>query len=384
MRGIADADASDLGAALLQTPARRNSSISSNPGNSNPGLRPRGKSAPALARTSSWDRLARLKNHVEVTLIHEDGAPQTIGRVLPDQLTSGASLRSTIFNLVSTMLGSGMLSLPWVFAQLGLAGGLAMMLLVPLIGDRTIAYVTAAVDRANSKQRLRPLESSDDSSPPKEQATPPGYANFPEIVEASLGRGPALLAAVSLILLSFAVLVSYVVVVKALLPSQLEWLMRAAGIDLSVVPPPPASLALVVVACVALVPLSSLPSMEQVKYASVASVVLVYGFVLCVCAAGALRLHESPEAFDAFAGEDAEWWRGGIADWLKCFPVVCFSFLCHMNVPVMYSEMRRQKYRASPSRWSSKVGKFGGVPPHPLCCYPPFAFPARACHDETS
>jgi hypothetical protein len=53
-------------------------------------------------------------------------------------------------------------------------------------------------------------------------------------------------------------------------------------------------------------------------------------------------------------------------------------------VPVMYSEMRRQKYRASPSRWSSKVGKFGGVPPHPLCCYPPFAFPARACHDETS
>ena len=61
-----------------------------------------------------------------------------------------------------------------------------------------------------SRSPLATNRATSDAS--KEQTTPPGYANFPEIVEASLGRGPALLAAVSLILLSFAVLVSYVVV----------------------------------------------------------------------------------------------------------------------------------------------------------------------------
>lgn len=327
MEPATEAARRDLSAALLP-PERRAS------------LPPPSLSAPVsgrgVPRSTSWDRFARLANHVEVTLIHEDGAPQTIGRTLPEALTSGASLRSTVFNLVSTMLGSGMLSLPWVFAQLGLGGGLTIMLLVPLVGDRTIAFVTAAADRASARQRLRPPPAADKASTQQTrdiqglfEVSERGAApNFPEIVEASLGRGPALLAAVSLILLSFAVLVSYVVVVKALLPSQLEWLMHAAGVPPSV-PPPSAGWALACVAAVALVPLSSLPSMEQVKYASVASVVLVYGFVLCVCAAGALELHDSPAAYDAFAGADAEWWRGGLADWLRCFPVVCFSFLCH-------------------------------------------------------
>ena len=80
-------------------------------------------------------------------------------------------------------------------------------------------------------------------------------------------------------------------------PTQLELLAHAlAGTPLDA--PPRRSLCLGLVSAIALVPLSSLDAMEKVKYASVASVVLVYTFVGCVCAAGALRLLESRQAYD--------------------------------------------------------------------------------------
>ena len=53
-----------------------------------------------------------------INLLADEAAPQTIGRMLPPQfLTEGATMRSTVFNLVSTCLGSGMLALPATLAK---------------------------------------------------------------------------------------------------------------------------------------------------------------------------------------------------------------------------------------------------------------------------
>ena len=82
-----------------------------------------------------------------INLLADEAAPQTIGRMLPPQfLTEGATMRSTVFNLVSTCLGSGMLALPATLAKLGLAGGLFMLVLVPWLGERTTALMVVATE----------------------------------------------------------------------------------------------------------------------------------------------------------------------------------------------------------------------------------------------
>ena len=110
--------------------------------------------------------------------------------------------------------------------------------------------------------------------------------------------------------------VSYLIVVKdLLLGAEGRARRRRAGTCLAAV------------AVAVLVPLSAMEKMDQLRYASVASVALTYAFVALVMYAGVstfLRLS---------ADEAAAWWsqqlfRGGAGDWLEAVPVVCFSYLC--------------------------------------------------------
>lgn len=287
-----------------------------------------------VLRSSSWDNLARIRYHVEETLLHnEAGAPKLIGRTLPEQLTRGATMRTTIFNMVSTMLGSGMLSLPHTFAQLGLLGGLGMMLLIPFVGEITIWFVAFAAESANQmKHGVEPV------------------STLPAIVELVLGRNTALLSAVSLIILNYGVAVSYCVVIKGLLPLTFQALTGLAT-------PPSQAACLAFVSFTCLFPLSALKTTDQMRWASIVSVVLVYVFVFYIVAAGIMTLAEVPGALHKLL-HPTSLVRGGVTEWLQAAPVVGFSYLCHQNVPTFYAEMRRQRSAGATSRWASKATKF--------------------------
>ena len=232
-------------------------------------------------------------------------------------------MRSTVFNLVSTCLGSGMLALPATLAKLGLAGGLFMLVLVPWLGERTTALMVVATELT-------------------------GGETYTVVAERTLGRAGSVVTAAALIALNYGVCVSYLIVVKDLLPWELKVVL---GVDVS------GTLCLAAVAVAVLVPLSAMEKMDQLRYASVASVALTYAFVALVTYAGVstfLRLS---------ADEAAAWWsqqlfRGGAGDWLEAVPVVCFSYLCTQNVPYLFLELRRQSSWNSPSRYVSKRVKF--------------------------
>ena len=157
-----------------------------------------------------------------------------------------------------------------------------------------------------------------------------------------------MVTAAALIALNYGVCVSYLIVVKDLLPWELKVVL---GVDVS------GTFCLAAVAVAVLVPLSAMEKMDQLRYASVASVALTYAFVALVMYAGVstfLRLS---------ADEAAAWWsqqlfRGGAGDWLEAVPVVCFSYLCTQNVPYLFLELRRQSSWNSPSRYVSKRVKF--------------------------
>ncbi len=156
-------------------------------------------------------------------------------------------------------------------------------------------------------------------------------------------------------------LVSYGVVIKGLLPDLAQLVLRVA---LPMSPAPGAGTCLVAVALTCLVPLSAMESMDQLRYASIASVVLVYVFVGCVCVAGIQTLRERGQA-SAFTHPAEGWSRGDAYDWLRCVPVVGFSYLCHMNVPTFYGELRRQSPHGPRSASPRRLLFAGAVPVTP-------------------
>lgn len=276
------------------------------------GARPPPQQADRMrARTLSWDQM-----------LADEAAPKTIGRRIDD--TAGASFRSTVSNLVSTCLGSGMLALPAMLGRLGLGGGLTLLLMMTLVAERTVSLLVSSADLT-------------------------GHASLAAVAEASLGTSGAVLTAVALIALNAGVCVSYCVVIKTLLPDVVRSLLHLAS--------PPPVVACLAAVCVGLLwPLSSLSSMDELRWASLASIALIYAFVAAVCAAGAhVLLYAEPGLWEAWLSQPLI--RGSLADWAREVPVACFSFLCHPNVLYLYDELRRQKRRASPSRYTSKRSK---------------------------
>ena len=242
---------------------------------------------------------------------NEKGAPKLIAASLPDSLGHGASLRTTILRLVSTMLGSGMLPLPWVLACLGMGGGLIVAVLVPLLSERTIWWCQGS---RGATFATRPCSSSLRHFLPSSSARQARRSSWRS----------------TMVSLNFSVSVSYCVVIKGLLPSQLHALANLLlGTDLTEEPLGPTA-SLMAVSALVLVPRSPPQTTEQMKLASIASVILVYVFVGIMCAAGVLTLMDHDKYLDddgtsvvhAFepGGSSSVWFRGGLVEWLKASP----------------------------------------------------------------
>ena len=244
MRAAVDSPGSDDGSSYVLLPAERPVTA---------------EIVSVRVRTQSWDQ----------ALLAADGpVPRVIGR----ELMPGASLRSTVFNLMSTCLGSGMLAFPAMMSRIGLGGGLCLLVLVPIVAERSVWLMLAAADLT-------------------------GQTSVAGVAEQTLGRNGALCSACALIALPYGVCVSYCVVIKALLPSLLQ---AALGLAAA----PSSTTCLVSVAALLLAPLTSLRTMDQLRFASTLSIVLVYAFVVAVAAAGAeVILNASPETWQAWRCE---------------------------------------------------------------------------------
>lgn len=251
--------------------------------------------------------------NLEETLLHDEAAvPQTIGVAAlakkqaqaeaQTEVQTEATTHSTVSNLVNTCLGSGMLSLPWVLARCGIGGGLLLMSLIPLFAELTLDYIVAAAELT-------------------------GAHTLTTIAEQTIGRAGGLLCASTLLLLSFGVLVSYCVVIKQLTPRLVRFFLQLPEL-------PSEALCLGLICAVCLVPLSSMRTMAQLRFASAASIFLIAGFVGAVIAAACrVELGFSPIAAEARTLDGgAPWWAlfaGSASDWLSALPIVAFSYLCH-------------------------------------------------------
>jgi len=236
------------------------------------------------------------------------------------RLTEGSSLKGTVFNLANTMIGSGVLGLPFAIQQCGILSGVVLLLLVAICSDLTGWMLLYCVD-----------------------ATQQG--SYAMVAEVLLGHRFGILVDVVVFMNIIGTCSSYIVIVGDLIPPFMTLINAPALLQ------DRTSLLLTAALCI-LLPLSSLRSLGALRYISLACLATIFALVciLVSMAVGVIPVSRPTDPAPRLGTYDA-------ATFLGQLPVFLFAFNCHMNVPILYRELRRQTFHEIDSKFASKRNK---------------------------
>eukprot|EP00930_Biecheleria_cincta_P046085 TRINITY_DN31783_c0_g1_i1.p1 TRINITY_DN31783_c0_g1~~TRINITY_DN31783_c0_g1_i1.p1 ORF type:complete len:504 (-),score=64.38 TRINITY_DN31783_c0_g1_i1:127-1638(-) len=245
--------------------------------------------------------------------------PEGLGSMMP--LSEGSSLRGTIFNLVNTMIGGGILGLPFAMRQCGTVLGAVLLIVFAMLTDLAAWMLLVCVDATRQK-------------------------SYALVGETLYGPLMGLCVDLAVFLNNLGVLISYVVVIGDLVPPFMTYISAPALLQNR------ASLLSCVALCI-LLPMSCLRSMGALRYTSLVCLFMILLLLILVVAMGTgiIDVHEdrsssSPRLF-------AESARPVFTQ----MPVIVFAYNCAMNVPILYSELRRQKTELVDSKFGTKRSK---------------------------
>mmetsp|Transcript_158892 Transcript_158892/g.289666 ORF Transcript_158892/g.289666 Transcript_158892/m.289666 type:complete len:483 (+) Transcript_158892:141-1589(+) len=236
------------------------------------------------------------------------------------QLTEGTSLRGTIFNLLNTMIGAGVLGLPHAVQDNGIVLGGLLLAIVAGLTDVCSWMLLISMDVTRE-------------------------LSYARVAEKLYGRWLGVCVDVAVFLNNFGLLISYIVVIGDLVPPFME-LVQAPDIlqkRRTLVP---------AIALCMLLPLSCLPSMGALRHASLVCLGMIFLFSLIIIAMGTglIDVSQPSDAGVLLA-------TGNFQDILSQMAVMLFAYNCLMNVPILYGELRRKSRRMVDSRFTTKRSK---------------------------
>ena len=237
-----------------------------------------------------------------------------------------ATLKGTVFNLINTVIGAGLLALPQAVQMNGIVLGCGMVILVAVLADITCNMLLYATDTVHE-------------------------TNFGKISLLLAGKVVKFFVDLIIFLLNFGLCTSYCIIIG----DNLVFYAQSAGAkpgsewqDIKVL------LAGVVV--LILYPLSTLKDMNALRHVSLLCLVFITLFVILIVlgACGVLGMDVAVNS-SSINWMDLE--NVTPLGFLQNVPVIFFAFVCHMNVPLLYGELRRNSREDRDSRWSTKRGK---------------------------
>ena len=263
----------------------------------------------------------------------------------PTSTRRTASAKSAVFNLVSTIIGGGVLSLPYALDKCGLVCFTLFMTLAALASDFSL-YVLVSCSRRS------------------------GARTYAEVVSKALGPGqaPAIITMVLLALLTYLALVAYLVLIQDLVVALVERYCLGLGGGSGVVGSgavglgsgaevahpgsgllfllPRGERRLITIACVLLVsPVLFFRKMDALRVTSVVSLVSMLVLALGIF----IRATESPPAsyhhHHPTTTSSIKLFPDQSSDLVYAFPIISVAFLCHFNVLPVYSELHRPTRR---------------------------------------
>ncbi|GAB9469893.1 hypothetical protein Gpo141_00007156 [Globisporangium polare] len=219
---------------------------------------------------------------------------------------------SAIFNLASTIIGGGILSLPYAFEKCGIVLAFVFMLVSAMASNFSL-YVIVSCSRRG------------------------GATTYEEIVRKALGPKAGLITVTLLVLLTFLTMVAYVILVKDLVSSLGEQFLFARAISV-------VEQNVLTIVCIALVsPVLFARSMDALRYTSIFSLCSVFLLAIAITIR-AVKSLESPDGNVAVMNTEPVSIKLFPSDWrdpVFAFPIISISFLCHFNVLPVYRELHK-------------------------------------------
>lgn len=246
--------------------------------------------------------------------------PEGVGVVL--RLTPGASLRGTVFNLVNTIMGGGVLGLPFAFEETGLLFAPWLIVFVGCISTMSIYMLVYALDVSRERSYAR-------------------------VAETLFGPRVSLCVDVAVVIQVLGTLVSYIVIIGDLLPpfmkevSAPEFLQDRAE-------------CITFVYLVFILPICCMRHLDNLRYVSLVCL-LIIGLLAAVLVGIGSGLLSRTNGIDTSVPPHLL--PASASALIKQVPVMFFAFICQMNIPILYGELRRQRHEAVDSKFKTKRSK---------------------------
>jgi sodium-coupled neutral amino acid transporter 11 len=255
-------------------------------------------------------------------------SPHPLSHVLGDK---GTSMQSTIFNLVNTTIGAGLLCLPYAMQLDGMVTGAVILCIIAWAAGKSANMLAVCLDHTGA----------------------PSYGDLAMSVWGQRGKRIVELTNCTC---SFGMMCGYSCIIGDILAPVFVNLLNG---------PPPAALTrgplIAIMSTCILLPLSSLEHMSSLAASSYFAFAFVVFFVICVTIK-TLVLSPFPEFTADYRGSTpkAVFFRYDIVAYLRSAPIVFTAFLNHMNVPILFNDLSAVKLPSEPNcfhRVGSKLAR---------------------------
>jgi amino acid permease len=325
-------------------------------------------SAPLLLNPLSHDEQRRAKEE------HPPCCPAGESAI-EGEAAASATVASSTFNLANTILGSGVCAMPYACRESGIAPFLLLLGTFGYAANLALQLLVIAAENATRRGQLRELQ-------------------YAALAKCTAGRRAELAAEWAVIVQQLGCAVAYIVIIADVLAPIAALGAADAGSPLCSRAMWQAAVALGII-----LPLCLLRRLDALRFTSLLALCAFVAFVGAVVVNG-VRASLDPALRDAWTagagvnstcssgssggsggsgssgssssssssssasggggappGSRVRWLPDSAGPLISSLPIVCFAFLCHMNVFPIYAEL---KERRSPSSESSSGGSGGG------------------------
>lgn len=220
------------------------------------------------------------------------------------------TLFSSMFTLANSAIGSGILAFPYAFMKTGLGLGLIVTLIFAAIMGACLHFVTACTHAAQQQD--------------------PRIRSYEEL--AKFAGGPKLAAFLegTLIVYLLGCCCGFLIIVA-------DMTVPIVGDHLG--PQNPRSMIIIFVAAVIVFPLCLLRRISALRFSSMFAVCAVF-YMVCAIAFEYFNMSES----DSKDKVDHHFtWFEADADVLAALPLLAFALQCHIQAPLIYTELRSEE-----------------------------------------
>ena len=225
--------------------------------------------------------------------------------------------RSAIFSLVSTILGGGVLSLPFAFSKTGVIGGPLILICCAVLSDYSLKLLLLAARYGSAVE------------------------TFEEVAKKAYGRKAQISTVLLLFVLTWMCCVAYSVLIGDLLAPIVTWAIPHVNIGSSGWE----RKALIVIATSCVAPLGVLKSLNALRFTSAFCVISVTLLAVCIGYKSATDgygfKHTDPQDPDLSVHRHLKLWPESFGDILYATPIFFISYLCHFNVLSTHCEMKQ-------------------------------------------